>query len=87
MQFEFDPTKSAANHDKHGIDFENAQALWSDPRLLVIPARSESEPRWVAISRIGNKHWSAIFTLRGEAIRLISARRARTEEVALYESP
>ena len=28
MQFEFDPAKSAANRDKHGIDFVEAQGLW-----------------------------------------------------------
>jgi uncharacterized protein len=28
MDFEFDPAKSAANLEKHGIDFVRAQALW-----------------------------------------------------------
>ena len=40
MDFEFDPAKSAANLKKHGIDFVGAQALWSDPHRLEIPARS-----------------------------------------------
>ncbi|MDJ0824816.1 MAG: BrnT family toxin [Rhodobacter sp.] len=87
MKFEFDPAKSASNRDKHGIDFDEAQALWSDPRLLVIPARTVEEPRWMAIGKLRGRHWAALFTMRGEAIRLISVRRARREETTLYESP
>ena len=83
--FEFDPAKSAANLEKHGIDFEEAQAVWIDPRSLVFPAESRGEARWALIGRIGARHWTVIFTRRGDRIRLISARRARKEEVALYE--
>ena len=35
---------------------------------------------------ISGKHWSAVITYRGERVRLISVRRARAEEVAIYES-
>lgn len=85
MAFEFDPRKSAANLAKHGIDFVEAQRLWEDPDLLEIPARTEDEPRWLVIGRIDAKVWSAVVTSRGDAIRLISVRRSRDEEVALYE--
>jgi len=37
------------------------------------------------VGLIAGRHWSAVITYRGEAIRLISVRRARAEEVALYE--
>lgn len=87
--FEFDKTKSASNLAKHGIDFVDAQLLWNDPMLLEIPAKTEDEPRFLMIGLIGEKHWSAVITYRGTArqvIRLISVRRARTEEVTLYES-
>jgi uncharacterized DUF497 family protein len=70
MDFAFDPLKSAANLAKHGIDFLDAQALWSDPALLEIPARTTDEPRFLVI---------------GQTIRLISVRRSRLEEVQLYE--
>ena len=40
MEFEYDPDKSAENKRKHGIDFEEAQALWADSALLEIPART-----------------------------------------------
>ncbi len=85
MEFEFDPHKSMANRDKHGIDFAAARALWDDPELIEIPARTEDEPRFLVIGRIGEQHWSAVITYRGEAVRIISVRRSRREEVAVYE--
>lgn len=84
--FEFDAKKSEFNRVKHGIDFVEAQNLWSDPMLLEIPARTDDEPRYLAIGLMNGKHWSAVITYRRTHIRLISVRRARTEEVALYES-
>lgn len=86
MVFEYDPNKSAENKRKHGIDFEDAQRLWADPAVMEIPARTSDESRWVLIGKIDKKNWSAIITKRGENIRLISVRRSRDEEVALYES-
>ena len=86
MKFEYDPEKSAQNKTKHGIDFEEAQSLWMDPMLVEIPARTDDEPRWLLIGKIREKHWSAVITRRGEGIRLISVRRARPEEVTIYES-
>ncbi len=86
MRFEYDPAKSTANLAKHGIDFADAQALWADDRLLVLPARSAlDESRWLAIGQIDGRHWTAIITLRGTAIRLISVRRARQEERNVYQ--
>ena len=84
--FEFDAAKSESNSAKHGIDFIAAQSLWSDPMLLEIPAKTDDEPRFLAVGQIDGKHWSAVITYRGSHVRLISVRRARTEEVALYES-
>ncbi len=86
MKFEFDPTKSKTNKDKHGIDFIYAQMLWDDPDLLEIPAKTIDEPRFLVIGKIGDKHWSGIITYRIENIRIISVRRSRNEEVELYES-
>lgn len=86
MAFEFDPEKSERNRIKHGIDFVEAQQLWEDPELLEIPARTEDEPRSIVIGVIESKHWSAVITHRSDSIRIISVRRSRLEEVALYES-
>ena len=85
MEFEFDPAKSASNKAKHGIEFNEATKLWDDPHYIEIPARTTDETRFVAIGRIGGRHWSAIATSRGEKTRIISVRPSRREEVALYE--
>jgi len=85
MEFEFDPKKSEANKTKHGIDFHEAQAMWNDPDLIEIPAKTSDEPRYLVIGEISGKHWSAVITYRGEKIRIISSRRSRREEVDLYE--
>ena len=85
MDFEFDPAKSDANLRKHGINFLVAQALWRDPALLEIPARTNGESRFLVIALLRGRHWSAVITYRQQTIRLISVRRSRTEEVQLYE--
>ncbi len=82
--FEYDPAKSAANLAKHGIDFEQAQALWLDDARLVVEARTSDEPRSLTIGLIGDRMWAAVCTARIESIRIISVRRARKEEVELY---
>jgi len=86
MHFEFDPAKSDGNKAKHGLDFDEAPALWDDPDLLEIPVITSDEPHFLAVGRIAGKHWSGIITYRGDAVRIISVRRARKEEIALYES-
>ena len=84
MDFEFDAAKSKTNHEKHGIDFIEAQQLWEDEDRLEIPARIEDEPRYVLIAALEQKLWSAFFAYRAGHIRLISVRRARKEERVLY---
>jgi hypothetical protein len=84
--FEFDPLKSEANRKKHGIDFVEAQALWNDPNLVEVPARTTDEPRYLVVGKIGERHWSGIIAYREDRIRIISVRRSRAEEVEIYES-
>lgn len=85
MRFEFDPAKSTANKAKHGIDFIEAQTLWNDPDRVEAPARSTDEPRSQIVGRIGEAIWTATATYRHEeTIRIISVRRARTDEKARY---
>jgi len=85
VEFEFDEEKSRTNRAKHGIDFVEAQALWLDGRLVEVPARTEDEPRFLVVGRIGEQSWSGVITYRGERIRIISVRRSRPEEVSIYE--
>ena len=86
MDFEFDPKKSDINKNKHGIDFFEAQGLWNDLDLLEIPAKTTDEVRFLVIGKIEEKHWTGIITYRNGNIRIISVRRARNEEIELYES-
>ncbi len=66
MDVEYDPQKSDENRRKHGMDFEEAQELWKDLALVEFPSRYASEPRWLLIGKIDERHWSAVFTRRGE---------------------
>jgi uncharacterized DUF497 family protein len=85
MLFEYDPKKSASNKDKHGIDFDEAQALWDDEDRIEFDARSDDEPRFALVGRIDKVIWTAFFTMRGDRVRLISVRRARVSETKSYE--
>ena len=85
MNLEYDLAGSSSNMSRHGIGLDRARALWEDPRMLEAPAGTEDEPRVLSIGKIGGKHWAAVWTPRGEAARIISARRARKEEIGYYE--
>jgi uncharacterized DUF497 family protein len=82
--FEWDDHKSNANKFKHGIDFDQAKALWDDPSRVEIKASFPDEERNILIGKIEEKIWAVIFTVRNQSIRIISARRAREKEALLY---
>ncbi len=87
MEFEYDPTKSQTNKEKHGIDFDEAQVLWLDEDRVEFPARSDTEERHALIAKNDEKIWVAFYMMREVAIRIISVRRAReNEEKAYYDS-
>ena len=82
--FEYDPHKTLSNKLKHGIDFQEAQRIWSSP-YLEIPLQTEDEKRWLIVGKIDNKFWSAIITQRNQKIRIISVRRSRHEEKIVFQ--
>ena len=84
--FAYDADKSAANLAKHGIDFEQGQALWLDRARYEIPSDDGPEERWLLIGMIDDRHWTAVYTMREANIRIISVRRARVNEVKAYGS-
>ena len=96
MNFEYDEYKSKLNQLKHGIDFEEAKALWEDPYTFELKSnyaqpRSQSyldqgEDRFLVLGRIKSKNYTAIITYRNNSTRIISVRRSRKEEIKLYES-
>ena len=85
MIFEYDPNKSFGNKEKHGIDFKEAQALWEDVERLEARILRPGEERYLLIGLIGSIHWTAVITYRDEAVRIISVRRSRSDEVMRYE--
>ncbi len=87
MKFEYDEKKSQINKDKHGIDFIEAQKLWQDENALVVPANVvDDETRYALISKKLTKCFVAIFTIRENSYRIISARRCRKNEEKNYEN-
>ena len=86
MEFEYDPKKSTLNKDKHGTDFDKAQELWDDPDGIGSSAKSDDEDRYALLAMRGGTLWVAFYTHREERRRIISTRRARSNERKLYES-
>ena len=84
VEFEYDPDKSRINDSKHGIDFEQATLLWNDAKRVEFVARFADEPRLGLVGEYAEKLWTVIFTTREERIRIISVRRARKNEEAIY---
>ena len=84
MEFEYDPAKSEANKQKHGIDFERAKELWGDANRAEFVARFSDEPRLGLIAGLDDKLWTTNYTLREDRARIISVRRARENEEAIY---
>ena len=84
MKFEWDDEKNRTNKAKHGINFNEAKALWNDINRVEIQTSYPLENRSILIGKVDRKVWTAIFTRRSNAIRIISVRRARKQEAQLY---
>jgi uncharacterized DUF497 family protein len=89
--FEWDPVKAATNLRKHGVSFEEAATVFLDLDALVAAdvKHSAREARFHRIGRSAiGRVLVVVYTARsaehGEAIRLISARRANAKERAAY---
>lgn len=85
MKFQWDDAKSKANKDKHDIDFETAKALCLDEHRIEIDVPHLVEERGIIIAELHGKLWTAIYTMRSDAVRIISVRRARRKEAELYD--
>ena len=89
--FEWDPRKAEANAAKHGVTFDDAVTVFLDPDALDGPdlQHSSAESRFRRLGRSADGQVLMVaYTLRrtgnGEAIRIISARRASRRERAAY---
>jgi uncharacterized DUF497 family protein len=88
LEFEWDPRKAAANLVKHGVSFEEAATVFGDSlgRIVGDPRHSSEEGRFVLLGFSKSRHLLPVmYTDRGEAIRIISARRATRHERRNYE--
>ena len=81
--FEWDDRKCELNLAKHGIDFDSAIEVFYGPIILRRSDRNNEE-RWIAIGSLEERLITVVFTRRADAIRIISARRARKNEEREY---
>ncbi len=83
MDFEWDEAKRTSNLEKHGLDFDDVRRLFEAPFLRARSDR-DGEARYLAIGPLDGRILAVAYTLRGTAIRLISARSARPYEKNAY---
>lgn len=85
MGFEWDNAKSNVNKIKHGVNFEEALEIWHHLHVDVKNiAQARDESRSATLGKINNRIYVAIWTKRGQNIRIISVRRARKNEEKTY---
>jgi uncharacterized protein len=87
-EFEWDPTKAAANRRKHGVSFEEAATAFGDPLSLLLPDPDHSlgEERYLVLGRSDKGRLLVVaFVERPPRTRLISARLATRRERQRYE--
>jgi hypothetical protein len=84
LRFRWDPRKAAANVRKHGVTFEEAGTVLADPLSITIadPDHSVDEQRFLLL---GSSNLVVGHSERGDAIRIISARRVTRRERRTYE--
>jgi uncharacterized DUF497 family protein len=84
--FDWDAGNVTKNR-KHGVEPEEAEAVFFNEPLLVLPDAKHSKPemRWLALGRTAEKHLLVVFTVRRKLIRIISARMMNKKEKAVYE--
>ena len=85
-EYEWDDAKAASNLAKHNISFQDAIAVFRDPDLVVMDVSrlAEQEARAKAVGMRGALLFAVVYTMRGSACRIISARRANAAEDRAY---
>ena len=86
MAYQWNEDKAAANLRKHGIDFADAVSVFSDDLAITIPDERFDEERFITIGIDAfGRVLVVVYTMRGDEIRLISARKATRREQQQYE--
>jgi uncharacterized DUF497 family protein len=85
--FEWDGRKAARNAAKHGVPFEYAVRVFLDPHRLDSEdiRRNYGEERRLTLGEIERRLFVVAYTLRGNVVRLISARKANEREQRKYD--
>lgn len=84
--FDWDDAKAARNFHAHKITFEMARDVFSDPFVIewADDGQCEGEQRFAALGMVENRVLFVAYTLRGDVIRIVSARRAGPFERRRY---
>ncbi|HEX4045907.1 MAG TPA: BrnT family toxin [Gammaproteobacteria bacterium] len=86
MKFEWDNNKNEINIQQHGIDFHDAAVIFEYPILIKTDTRKDyGEKRLIGLGLLFGVVIVIVFTKRGEAIRVISIRRANKNERKIYQ--
>ena len=87
MEFEWDDAKNNACFVHRGFDFAYAMRVFFDPQRIVVQDRrwDYGEDRYQVLGMIEGRVYVVVYTVRGAAIRIISARKAKAKEVGDYE--
>ena len=84
--FEWDEEKRQQNLLKHGVDLLYAAVILEGDVVTMVDDRKDyGETRYLALGMMGEDILAVIYNLRGENIRLISARKARKKEYERYQ--
>jgi len=86
MNIGYDQTKAESNFRKHGVSFnEAATALFDENALVMEDVESEDENRWILIGLSCKVQLlTVVYTVRGEFVRIISARKSTRNEAKYY---
>ncbi len=88
IHFEWDEAKAGNNFSKHKVSFETACEVFFDPFLISKDIEMVgSEPRETVVGAAENLRLIYVtYTIRGEKIRIISARFVTKQERNNYEN-
>lgn len=86
MLFEWDETKRQSNVAKHKLDLQRGTELFDGRRVLTYSSPRDDEERFVTVGLVANEFVALAWTRRGDAVRLISLRRARDGEKRAYRA-
>ncbi len=84
--FQWDDDKAASNYAKHGVGFEAARRVFKDPFAIeeIDDRENYGEERFILMGMASGRLLVVVYAMRGEAIRIISARGAEPYERREY---